>query len=161
MKLKKLCSDDTATVDNGQIFSWSHQFKNSALLTTYVVMLKGCIGCVQMAQITDIHLKLDVIFKQGNLQKFAKTRKIVFAFMLLAMLCSLPIVIVSSRDFNQAFAQFMSGDITPLNIRNKFDTFVTSYRNGFETFGLMSGVYFMLIAFAMLYMFSRLFNQIE
>lgn len=76
--------------------------------------------------------------------------------MVIAMLCSLPIIIVPSVQSRKAFDV-----LDPNDINGSFPEFFKLYRKDFKAFGIMSGIYFLVLAAILLVMFWRIFALID
>ncbi len=65
VKIHSLCKIPKDTTDL-ELVNWMDQFKTAAVLMTYINAFKGCIGCVQWAQLTELWIKLKIILTQGD-----------------------------------------------------------------------------------------------
>lgn len=75
-------------------------------------------------------------------------RKRIFCVMTIAMVLSLVIIVTGEVNMTQAFTNILQKSI---------DELVVELRHGFALFGYLSGTYFLLICFALLYKFHELF----
>lgn len=130
--------------------AWFYKFKHASVLLLYVTVCKACIGCVQMAQLTELRTKLKIILEVGDLHLLAIRRKQIFTAMFVAMFLSIPIIITGEVQVDKAFEPTNS-------VQDVHD----QYYKGLKTFGILSGTYFMLLSIAMLFMFYDIFKLID
>ena len=137
--------------------TWVTQFKKALILLPYITAFKGCIGCVQMAQLSELSLKLKIILEQGDKEELKRKKKIIFSCMYAAMFVPSCVVIgVSEFQLMDAF--------NALNLTDLFTSyfiFYDKYVRGLQTFGILAGSYFLMIFIAMLLMFKELFRLIN
>lgn len=157
----KICFDDTKerNVSDAQTEKWVRQFHNSLILLCYAMVCKACIGCVQMAQLTELKIKLEVIMRRESYQRIEQSRKMTYTLMFGAMVLSLPIVIVpqvmasKAWDYLQTlFDNFFKFDPTQYN---------EMVENAMQAYGTVSGIFFMGISVAMAFMFWKIMRLID
>lgn len=100
-----------------------------------------------------------ILLGQDSEEFYPRKRFTIYGLMILAIFSTLPIVIVPIRMLNIAKDTL---DLT--NAETLVTSFIdagTIYKNGLKYFGLISGLYFMVIAVALLAMYCVLFNLIK
>jgi len=101
--------------------------------------------------LTELSYKLKIILEQDDVKLLQKRRQQIFVCMTIACASSLSIIIVADLNLDRAFQ---------LN-QTSLAQFESEVVHGESTFGIMSGTYFLLIAFALLLMFNELFRLIN
>ena len=81
-----MSDDELSTVPYEKVNYWMRYFKVGLCLLPYITSFKGCIGCVQMAQLAELRMKLKIILEQDDIKLLAKNRKYIFSAMILSML---------------------------------------------------------------------------
>ena len=85
-------------------------------MLSYITAFKGCIGCVQMAQLTELRLKLKIILEQGDPSQLVIQRKYIFGTMYVAMIVpSFVLIGVSQTQIISAF-----NEVDPFRINETF-----------------------------------------
>lgn len=113
-----------------------------------------------MAQLTELSFKLRIILGQGDITSLAAKRRTIFIVMALAMLVlSVPMLIVCQVKLEQGFAVLNFDSF--LKLSQSLDEFEAEYVVGLKVFGYFSGTYFLIICFAIFFMFYKLFKLIN
>jgi hypothetical protein len=85
-QLQKYCGSSQKFLEGDRIELWASLFSSTLAMLPYITAMKGCIGCVQMAQLTELSVKLKILLEQMDIATLQENRRRIFLVMLASMI---------------------------------------------------------------------------
>lgn len=93
-------------LDGDRIEQFASLFRSTLDMLPYITSMKGCIGCVQMAQLTELSVKLKILLEQKSIMDLAQDRRKIVIGMIAGMVIpSVVLCAVTQYDVDTLWAQ--------------------------------------------------------